>query len=74
VLKLYPDAELPRFTVEERSAARMVLLYTSPRKMGHLSEGLILGSAQHYNVEVRVALEMLDVEEGMSTRFVIELV
>jgi hypothetical protein len=73
VLKLYPDAELPRFTVEERSAARMVMLYTSPRKMGHLSEGLILGSARQYNVEVRVALDELAVNEGMSTRFVIEL-
>jgi hypothetical protein len=74
VLKLYPDAELPRFVVEERTAARMVLLYTSPRKMGHLSEGLILGSARQFGVEVRVALEALEVDEGMSTRFVVELV
>ena len=74
VLKLYPDAELPRFVVEERTAARMVLLYTSPRKMGHLSEGLILGSARQFGVEVRVALEALEVDEGMSTRFVVVLV
>jgi hypothetical protein len=74
VLKLYPDAELPRFVVEERTAARMVLLYTSPRKMGHLSEGLILGSARQFGVDVRVALEALEVDEGMSTRFVVELV
>jgi len=74
VLKLYPAAELPRFVVEERTAARMVLLYTSPRKMGHLSEGLILGSARQFGVEVRVALEALEVDEGMSTRFVVELV
>jgi hypothetical protein len=74
VLKLYADAELPRFSVEERTAARMVMLYTSPRKMGHLSEGLILGSARQFGVEVRVTLETLDVDEGMSTRFVVELV
>ena len=74
VRKLYPDAELPRFVVEERTAARMVLLYTSPRKMGHLSEGLILGSARQFGVEVRVTLESLDVDQGLSTRFVVELV
>lgn len=74
VLKLYPDAELPRFVVEERTAARIVLLYTSPRKLGHLSEGLIYGSARQFSVEVRVAMETLDVSEGMSTRFVVTLV
>jgi hypothetical protein len=42
--------------------------------MGHLSEGLILGSARQFGVEVRVALEALEVDEGMSTRFVVELV
>ncbi len=74
VQKLYPDAELPRFEVEERTAVRMVMLYSSPRKMGHLSEGLIIGSARHYEVPVRVTLEPLEVDQGMSTRFVVELV
>ncbi len=73
VLKLYPDAELPRFIVEERSAARMVILYQSPRRMGHLSEGLITGSARQYDVQVRVRSEVLEAGDGMATRFFIEL-
>ncbi len=74
VLKLYPDAELPRFVVEERTAARMVMLYRSPRRMGHLSEGLITGSARQYDVEVRVRVEELEAGDGTASRFHIELV
>jgi hypothetical protein len=42
--------------------------------MEHLSEGLILGSAGQFGVEVRVAMESLDVDQGLSTRFVVDLV
>lgn len=73
VRKLYPDAELPTFRIETRTATRLVFLYTSPRRMGHLSEGLIIGSARQYGVTVRVASEELPVERGMSVRFTIEL-
>lgn len=74
VRKLYPDAELPTFTVESRTPARMVIVYRSPRKMGHLSEGLIIGSARQYDVDVRVHSEPLEAGDGLAVRFVIELV
>ena len=74
VRKLYPDAELPQFVVEHRSATRMGFLYTSPRRMGHLSEGLIIGSARQYDVAVRVHSEELPVPSGMAVRFTIDLV
>ncbi len=38
VRKLYPDAELPTFTVEARTPTRIVLLYRSPRRLGHLAD------------------------------------
>ena len=73
VRKLYADAELPTFTVESRTPARMVIVYRSPRKMGHLSEGLIIGSGRQYGVEVRVHSEHLEAGDGMAVRFTIDL-
>ena len=74
VRKLYPDAELPYFQVERRTATQLVFLYRSPRRMGHLSEGLIIGSARQYDVTVRVQSDELPVEHGMAVRFTIDLI
>ena len=46
---LYPDAELPRFDVIERTANRMVLIYSSKRHFADLAEGLIRGCAATSN-------------------------
>ena len=73
VRKLYPDAELPRFWVESRTPAQLVLRYQSPRRMGHLSEGLITGAARQYGVQVRVRHEVLE-GEGLAVRFTVDLV
>lgn len=51
VKKLYPDAILPAFTVEERNAEKLVLLYESPRAMGDLARGMIQATMEHYNEE-----------------------
>ena len=74
VRKLYPDAELPTFRVEERTPTRLVMEYRSPRRMGDLAEGLILGSAGQYGVEARVASMPVEGSAGEATRFVIDLV
>lgn len=74
VRKLYPDAELPSFAVEERTPRRMVIVYRSPRHMAALSEGLIHGSARQYGVRVRVTAEPIEVTQGSAVRFVIDLV
>lgn len=71
VRKLYPDAELPTFKVEERSETRMVMEYRSPRRMASLAEGLIVGSARQFGVEAHVVATTVD---GDATRFVIDLV
>lgn len=54
VLKLYPDAELPRFTAEKNSADQMTLIYESSRKMADFAIGLIYGAADFYNHSVNV--------------------
>lgn len=74
VRKLYPDAELPTFTVEQRTPTRIVLLYRSPRRMGHLSEGLIQGSARQFDVQVMVDSQVLDGSDDQAVRFTVDLV
>lgn len=73
VRKLYPDAELPTFTIVERSAKRMVIDYRSPRRMGALAEGLIEGTGRHFGVAARVRTEGLESADGQAVRFTIEI-
>jgi hypothetical protein len=55
VLKLYPDAQLPRLVAHRHSESHMTMTYQSPRGMQDLALGLISGCATHYG-------ETLDVE------------
>jgi hypothetical protein len=54
VLKLYPDAELPSFRVEQRGDDTMTLTYRSNRHMSPLAVGLIEGAAAHYGRRVHI--------------------
>ena len=74
VLKLYPDAELPSFTVASRTATRLVMEYRSPRRMSAMAVGLIMGSARKFEVEARVDTVAIEGSHGEATRFVIDLV
>lgn len=58
VLKLYPDAELPRFIVEHHDAQRLVLLYQSPRHFEDLAEGLMHGCVAHFGEPIRIEREV----------------
>lgn len=52
VLKLYPDAQLPKFKYEDQKGQSLVMLYFSKRKLCTLAEGLISGAAIYYQVEL----------------------
>jgi hypothetical protein len=54
VLKLYPDAELPKFDAEIKSDNEMILHYMSSRKMSDLAIGLIKGAAKYFKEAVGV--------------------
>ena len=54
VLKLYPDAELPRFVVERHDERQLVLTYQSPRHFEDLAEGLMQGCIAHFGQDVRL--------------------
>lgn len=61
VLKLYPDAELPRLEPTLESEARLSLHYQSSRRMADLAEGLLLGAIEHFGEDVD--LERLDLPD-----------
>ena len=67
VLKLYPDAELPRFDVEHHDARELVLLYHSPRHFEDLAEGLMWGCVAHFGESIRITREAAN--DGSSQRF-----
>ena len=60
VLKLYPEAELPRFEAEIKSDNEMTLDYMSSRKLSDLAIGLIKGAAKHFKEDV----DVVKVNEG----------
>ena len=69
VRKLYPDAELPTFDTTREGDA-LVMVYSSPRRMADLAEGLILGCGEHFNEPLTVEREDLS-GDGVTVRLVI---
>ena len=53
VMKLYPDAMLPRFETS-REGNRLQMIYRSPRGMEDLAQGLIEGCMEHFSQVVRM--------------------
>lgn len=70
VLKLYPDAQLPKFEIEEDSENKLVLIYTSMRKMSDLAEGLMEGAAIHFKEDITITKEFIT-PDGESVRFIL---
>ncbi|GAC18595.1 heme NO-binding domain-containing protein [Paraglaciecola arctica] len=50
VRKLYPDAELPRFYHQQKSATELTMYYLSSRHFEDLAVGLIMGCLAHFKV------------------------
>lgn len=71
VLKLYPEAELPKFTSQQLDGDRMIFDYRSRRPFGDLAEGLILGCAEHYGESLQIEREPLPAESGTAIRFIL---
>jgi len=68
VLKLYPDAQLPTFVLEEYSEKRVHLLYQSKRRMEHFAFGLIKGAISYFGEKAEVGMQ---VKENGDTLFII---
>lgn len=68
VLKLYPDAQLPTFVIEEYSDKRVQLLYQSRRRMEYFAFGLIKGAIRYFGEAAEVRMQ---IKESGDTLFII---
>ena len=68
VHKLYPDAELPRFITQHHDEEKMILEYSSSRRMSDLALGLIQGCLQHFKEEAEIQMVPLQ-EDGTTVLF-----
>lgn len=71
VLKLYPDAQLPRFETEHHSPERLVLLYHSSRHFEDLAEGLIAGCIMHFGEKIELHRETVENQGQRQERFIL---
>lgn len=69
VLKLYPEAMLPRFETETDGDV-MTMVYISERKMSSLALGLIKKSVAHFDEQVSIQKEDIK-EDGSTVKFVL---
>lgn len=69
VCKLYPDAQLPRFTHEQVGPDRMILNYNSERAFADLAEGLLRGCFAHFGEQIRIDRQDLSGGAGTQVRF-----
>lgn len=53
VKKLFPGAETPHFAYEDPGDGRLVMHYTSQRRLCPLFRGLLDGAASHFNEDVK---------------------
>ncbi len=71
VKKLYPDAELPKFTYLQHSELEFELIYESQRDFSHLAHGLIEGCMEYFNEAFQIHRE--DVLGGGNTTVIFKL-
>ncbi|OIN59282.1 heme NO-binding domain-containing protein [Arsenicibacter rosenii] len=71
VLKLYPDAELPRFQTTRLDEHTLEMIYQSDRRMSSLAVGLIMATARHFQEQITIETESLE-STGKSVRFLIK--
>ena len=70
VLKIYPDAELPTFEVEEKTKNSLIIIYKSSRAMHHFGLGLMNKTFEYFNSKATIGLEKIK-EDGTEVRFII---
>ncbi len=73
VLKLYPDAEFPKFKIELLDEQQIHFLYNSSKGLHDLAEGLILGAAIHFNTKVEIEKEFVQID-GTCVLFKVKVV
>jgi hypothetical protein len=60
VLKLYPDATLPRFDCTRQGENQLTMIYASERHFADLAEGLMIGCGQFFGDQLQITRQELD--------------
>ncbi|NNE03166.1 MAG: heme NO-binding domain-containing protein [Eudoraea sp.] len=68
VKKLYPDAELPSFTIVEKTDTSLSMIYKSSRGLYSLAHGLMEKTFSHFNKSAQISFELLK-EDGTEVKF-----
>ena len=71
VLKIYPNAELPRIITNRIDDQNFELIYKSKRNLQDLAYGLIKGCIKLYKEDFLVQAENLSDDQGNFTKFLI---
>ena len=71
VKKLYPDAKPPDFECRRISDSTLEMIYHSPREMGDVAEGLILGCAAYFSESLEIQREDAGEKNGQTERFLL---
>lgn len=69
VLKLYPDAQLPKFDVEFHNDQKLIMLYQSGRHFEDLAEGLMKGCFKHFKQDIKLQRQSINVNSIQNERF-----
>lgn len=70
VRKIYPDAELPEFIVQEKTKNALTMVYKSSRAMHYFGLGLMNKTFAHFNTSATIITEKIK-EDGTEVKFVI---
>jgi len=70
VRKIYPDAELPTFIIEEKTENSLIMIYKSSRAMHHFGLGLMNKTFEHFNSSATIVLEKIK-EDGTEVKFIV---
>ncbi len=70
VRKIYPDAELPTFEIEERTEQSLIMIYKSSRAMHYFGLGLMNKTFEHFNASASIVLEKIK-DDGTEVKFII---
>jgi hypothetical protein len=70
VRKIYPEAELPKFEVIEKTENDIVLLYKSSRAMHYFAIGLMKKTFEHFNLSANIVYDKIK-EDGTEVKFTI---
>lgn len=73
VKKLYPDANPPDFDCRRINNTQLEMIYHSPRGMGDVAEGLILGCAKYYSQSIGIQRQHIGPGNGETERFLLTL-